>query len=159
MDSNLRLVGEDEQDPDEGGIEYLPRLGSLALKDFIILEANEFHPDLLAAKYVSDRHKRWKEVALSLRLEGAFMPSLRVYVDFLKALEQGTRLFDGTGTSISGVEALRLYADIKEKGRPYRSEWIDAYFKLGGGKRTKMPVCSNQNSKITTRIRRIFNGK
>ena len=108
----------------------------LTFQDFIILAANKDHPDLLISKSLSHHGKLWENVLGDLRTEGAFMPNLRIYHNFLNALisasDSNTRLYDGRGKFIEDCEALRLYRNITQArdNRIPKSEFLDAYFRL-----------------------------
>jgi len=71
----------------------------------------------------------WYETHEILAQEGAFMPTIRQFVDFLNLLKSG-KAFDGRGKSIDKRKLDSVLDDILTVRDPWRSEWLDADFKV-----------------------------
>ena len=100
---------------------------------YIILEGRTHgkysYPDLLVAMDKSHHGRNWKDSHLALAQEGNFMLGIRQFVDFLNHLRTG-RAFDGNGHLIDAGRIEAILNDIYKVGGQWRSEWLDADFKV-----------------------------
>ncbi len=91
------------------------------------------YPDLLVATERTYLGNTWFQAHESLAREGGFMLTLRQYVDFLQMLTSGRKVYDGRGRELDSSKKTHIIKDIMEKVNPWRSEWLDADFKVVGG--------------------------
>ena len=85
------------------------------------------YPDLLVAKERSHLDKTWDQAHQELAREGAFMLTMRQYVDVLNLLRSGTA-YDGTGKKAPTADLDHMLDEITTVRPPYRAEWLDALF-------------------------------
>jgi len=98
-------------------------------QDYIVLEGNDFYPDLLVAKQKTHFGKNWYQAHEALHEENQVMLTIRQFVDFVNHLRSGT-VYDGTGTQLPSLEIDQILKEIVEKRNPWRAEWLDADFKV-----------------------------
>ncbi|MDO8564194.1 MAG: hypothetical protein Q7R87_04245 [Nanoarchaeota archaeon] len=105
--------------------------------DYIILEGKVHdaytYPDLLVAMNTRHQGTNWRDAHVALDKEGAFMLGIRQFVDFLTLLKSGNA-YDGLGKKLSTARLKTIYEDIVAVRDPWRSEWLDADFKVLGKK-------------------------
>jgi len=102
------------------------------LEDYIILESKSHdshsYPDLLVSKKRSHLSLHWFDAHKALNQENSFMLNLRQFVDYLMLLKSG-KVYDGKGRKLHEIESLSLFRGIIAPMKPFRAEWLDAYFK------------------------------
>ena len=73
--------------------------------------------------------KNWSDAHLALYQEGAFMLTIRQFVDFLNLLRHDI-VHDGNGRVVNKSKVGAILDDILTVRDPYRAEWLDADFKV-----------------------------
>ncbi len=98
---------------------------------YVILEGRKHdsyeYADTLVAIDRTHHNNDWHGARDALKTEGAYMLTIRQFVDFLNLLKLGNA-FDGTGSRISTGRLGDIYNEITEVRNPWRSEWLDARF-------------------------------
>ncbi len=87
------------------------------------------YPDLLVSKQIYFKQKNWLEAHQALQAEQKQMLTLRQFVDFLHLL-MFEKACDGAGNALQHAEQKQLLDEIIEVRNPWRSEWLDADFKV-----------------------------
>ena len=87
------------------------------------------YPETLVSMERSHFNKNWDDAHQALIAEGAYMLTIRQFVDFLSLLRSGNA-FDGRGQSIDASKLIKIYNEITEVRGPWRSEWLDAKFAI-----------------------------
>jgi len=109
-----------------------PELEPLVRGSHILLEATSHYQDTLISTTNTLHGKNWYQAHEELHKQGQHMPTLRQFVDFLKLLKSG-KAFDGKGDKISSNNLEQIFKEIIEVRLPWRSEWLDAGFKVING--------------------------
>lgn len=108
----------------------------LYAEDYIILPGRKHgsyeYPDTLVEMQKSHFNKNWTDTHEGLAKEGAYMLTIRQFVDFLNLLKSGNA-YDGKGKKVEGKKLNSILNEIVEVRNPYRAEWLDAYFKVVNG--------------------------
>lgn len=106
-------------------------------QDYIILEGknekNYSYADTFVSKQTYHKNMNWNECHGLLQKDNAYMLTIRQFTDFLSLIKSG-KAYDGVGKEVDKKELERLFLDITEVRSPYRSEWLDADFKVKSGK-------------------------
>ncbi len=87
------------------------------------------YPDLFVAMDRTHYGKNWKDAHLALSQEESQMLSIRQFVDFLNLLRSG-KVHDGTGRNLNKTKINAVLDEILTVRNPWRSEWLDADFKV-----------------------------
>jgi len=95
------------------------------LADYVYLPSHS----LYVAKERTHQDKTWYDTHEALHQEGARMLTIKEFVDFLALLRTGNSL-DGLEQRLPEDEVERIYKEITEVREPWRSEWLDADFKV-----------------------------
>lgn len=102
-------------------------------KDYIILpgatHGKYAYPDLLVSMNRTHQGKNWYQSHEALAQEGNFMLGIRQFVDFLNLLRTG-KAYDGTGKLTDSKRIEGILDEIYKVGGSWRSEWLDADFKV-----------------------------
>ena len=102
-------------------------------ENYILLSEKTYgaysYPDLLVAMNKTHLGKNWHDCHAELAKEDAFMLTIRQFVDFLNLIKSGSA-YDGNGRKIDAPRLNDIYNEITEKRGPWRSEWLDADFKV-----------------------------
>ena len=98
------------------------------LADYIFMPSY----DLYVAKERILQGKNWFDAHKEAHKQNARMLTIREFVDFLNQVKEG-KAEDGLGNKISKSELDKIYKDITEQRNPWRSEWLDADFKVVNG--------------------------
>lgn len=107
----------------------LPSQNDVDLSKYVLMPQH----GLYVAKHLSHHGKNWYDAHISLQQDGARMLTIREYIDFLTLLKSDriiVDLFNGLEQRITAEERERIYKNITEKKDPWRSEWLDADFKV-----------------------------
>ena len=106
-------------------------------KDYILLDrehqkGNYSQIDLLVPFERSHLNERWTDCTTPqlLAIDRGYMPTIRMYVDFLKLIKSG-KSFDGDGRKINPARLRELYEEIAAVRSPWRGEHLDAKFGSG----------------------------
>ena len=91
------------------------------------------YPELLVSVDRKYNGNNWFKAHEKLHKDDSFMLTPRQFVDFLELLMLG-KVYDGAGGKIDSSRVSQLLEDITTKRDPYRAEWLDADFKVVGGK-------------------------
>lgn len=105
--------------------------------DYIILEGRTHgtgksaytYPDTLVGMGTKHQGKNWSDSHIALAQEGNYMLSIRQFVDFLSLIKSGNA-YDGLGKKVASSKLASILDDIVTVRAPYRSEWLDADFKV-----------------------------
>ena len=104
--------------------------------NYIVLPARAHgtyqYADTLVAMELSHKGKNWNDSHKLLADEGAYMLSIRQFVDFLNLLQSGSA-FDGSGDPVQKPQLDEILDEIWTIRNPWRSEWLDAQFESRGG--------------------------
>jgi hypothetical protein len=110
-----------------------PANGISKPQDYIILpgvaHGNYSYPDLLVAMNKTHHGKNWYNAHEALSQEGNFMLGIRQFTDFLNLLRTG-KAYDGAGKLINSQKIEGILDDIYKVESSWRSEWLDADFKV-----------------------------
>ena len=90
------------------------------------------YADTLVTMERTHHNKNWHDAHKALADEGAYMLSIRQFVDFLNLLKSGSAS-DGTGSLIQKPRLDEILDEISTVRSPWRSEWLDARFETRGG--------------------------
>lgn len=105
------------------------------LEDYIILPGkvyeNYSYPDLLVDIKKKHYCKNWYQTHEALHKEGAFMLTIRQYLDFIQLLKSD-KAYNGKGNKISATRINKTLNEIFAKGRhqEWNGEWLDARFEV-----------------------------
>ncbi len=113
-----------------------PRDTSLKNPDkYIFLPARNHgsfsYSDMFVPMDRTHQSKNWRDAHLALYQEGASMPTIRQFVDFVNLLRSG-KVHDGNARAVSKTKIDSILDEILTVKNPYRAEWLDADFKVKG---------------------------
>ena len=131
-----RYLSEQEKNPpnpgpESGGKALYP--SGITLEKYLVLEGKTHgsysYPDILVSTERTHHNKHWYQTHEELHKEHSFMLSLRQFVDFLNLLKSGKAYY--TSGDKAGTQTLNSILDeILAVREPWRSEWLDADFKV-----------------------------
>ena len=98
------------------------------LSDYIFVPSH----DLYVAKERTLQRENWFDAHKEAHKQNARILTLREFVDFLSLIKTG-KAEDGLGNKITKLELDTIYNNITEQRDPWRSEWLDADFKVVNG--------------------------
>ncbi len=111
-----------------------PAVGIVNPKDYIILEGRTHgkysYEDTLVAMNRTYQGKNWNDAHIACANENRYMLTIRQFVDFLNLLRTG-KVHDGRGSLIKDKSKIEgILDEIYKVGGNWRSEWLDADFKV-----------------------------
>ena len=102
-------------------------------KQYIILPGKTHgtysYPDLLVSAEKRYHGKNWNQAHEELHKENSFMLTIRQFADFLNLLKSGNA-FLGNGNKADSKLLEDVLDEIITARNPWRSEWLDADFKI-----------------------------
>mgnify|MGYP001610769040 CR=1 FL=1 len=87
------------------------------------------YPDILVSQERQYQGKDWNEAQELLHKEQEFMLTPRQFIDLITLLKSGNA-YDGTGTKLHQPQINTILDDLLMVRAPWRSEWLDAQFKI-----------------------------
>ncbi len=104
----------------------------VSLDSYLILPGRAYgnykYPELLVSMDKAYHGKDWYETHQALHSEGSFMLNPRQFIDFLDLLKSGKKMDDGNRNKADSSRVQAVLDEIMGKRKPWRAEWLDAYF-------------------------------